>query len=242
MPFTPKLISGLTPLQSSTTAIEIQRGVASVAGFTPDTLIEVSADTFLTIDHVGPWGVDRGIAVGGVGWWRLWGIADSTGVLPGSMILAPSGSTLILPPGYNRLRFMGAAYYIKGSTAGMRRQVITSWPSPVSFIYQCQDAAENQIEVPSTASAWVKVSLDHLLPFGIARVAEISFTSVPISGSGGMVWVRTPGWGDGGFGVPSGQQASRRVNTNSINEIEVRTSTAAKCLLRVLGYEILSTY
>lgn len=236
----PKLLTGLTPLMLDSHTLRIEAGVAAVAGSNPDCWIEIPGNTQLSILSVGPWGLDRPLWVG---WAYLWGIADSTGVLPGACILSPSalGGGLIIPPGYDRIRYLPYAVYIKGSSAGMRLQLVTSWPFPCKTIYQDQGIG-HQFSAGPTDGAWQTVNLSLWVPTD-ARLAHLQVYSEAVSGPGGHVFVRTPGCGDGGFALgPDSHQTTRFVAMSSNENIEVRTSPLTEIWLRVVGYETLSTY
>ena len=235
----PKMLFGLTPLMLDTHRLRIEAGVAAVSGPSPDCVVEVPSNTVLDITSVGPWGLDRALWVG---WAYLWGIADSSGVLPGACILSPSplGGGVIIPTGYDRIRYLPYAVYIVGSSAGMRLQLVTSWPAPCSITYQ-DHGTGHEIVVPPTDGAWVDVSLSDYVPTD-ARLVYLTIQSEIVAGAGGNVWVRTPGCGDGGLGVLPSQQASRFIAMSSDERVQVRTATAAKARLRILGFETLSTY
>ena len=235
----PKMLFGLTPLMLDSHRLRIEMGVAAVSGPSPDCVVDVPTNSVLDITSVGPWGVDRALWTG---WAYLWGLADSTGVLPGACILSPSplGGGLNIPAGYDRIRYLPYAVYIVGSSAGMRLQLVTAWPFPCAVIYQDQNTA-HEILVPSTAGAWVDVSMSDFVPTD-ARLVYLTIQSEILYGAGGNVWVRTPGCGDGGLAVLPNQQASRFIAMSSDERIQVRTATAAQARLRILGFETLSTY
>lgn len=231
----PRLMVGCEPLQVDAFTIEIQSCFAANA--TGDANIVIPADTMMTITNNGAWGVDRSFAGNVPGWWYLWGIGNALGT-QSAMMLSPSplGGGVILPAGYTRMRFMGAAFYINGSSSGMRRTVLTSWPNPIGFLYQDQGTA-HEVVIPSTGGAWQIVDLSDMIP----RDARVAYLGILATGSGN-VWVRTPNSGDGGFAIPAGEQTTRHVAVSSIREIQVRTAVGASITLRVYGFETLSVY
>lgn len=235
----PKLISGLTPLMLDSHTLRFECGIAAVSGFTPSCYIENASNTELSILTIGPWGLDRPLWVG---WAYLWGIADSTGILPGALILSSAslGGGVIIPTGYDRLRMLPYAVYIKGSSAGLRLQIVTSWPSPARTQYQ-DVSTTHEIVVPTTNGAWVDLPLNDLVPDG-TRVVELMVYSETVSGAGGNVWLRTGTLGDGGFAVGPEDVRERRVILSSTEVIKIRTSTACRARVRVIAYELFSTY
>lgn len=235
----PKLLTGLMPMMLGTHTLRIESGVAAVSGMNPDYLAKIDTNTDLDITQVGPWGLDRSLWVG---WAYLWLIADSNDVNSPAVILSPSalGGGLILPSGYDRIRYLPYAVYLEGSSAGMRKQVVTAWHSPCMTMYQDQ-GPDHEISAGPTNGNWESVSLTDLMPTD-ARVAHLLVTSEVAYGAGGSVWVRTPNSGDGGFPVKANQETYRPVCVSSNENIEVRTSTAARAKLRVIGYSIQTTY
>lgn len=233
----PRLVVGCEPLQVDSFTIQVRSCTAANA--TGDAYISFTT-TNMHIGNNGAWGVDRSFTGSVPGWWYLWGIGNATGTL-NAMMLSPSwiGGGVILPTGYTRLRYMGAAFYINGSSSGMRKQMIQSWLSPTSFIYQDQSTL-HEIDVEPTDGAWVRINLFPLVPQE-ARIAYVSITAEAAPGSG-SVQVRTPSSGDGGFPIAVGEQTTRDIALSSDTQIEVRTGVGVRAVIRVLGFEIMSVY
>lgn len=243
-----KTFFGVPPLLIDTHNIQIESGVLADAdelGYMEFPAVP-KADRTIFIGRIGAWGLDRSLEEGGTGWWHLWAIQRSSDGYAAMMLSACETSScgVALPSGFDRVRKLPGAWYINGSSAGIRKQVLASWPHPAEFVYQDHSTAHEATF--ETGGAWQPVSLIAMVPSN-ARFAYLIIQAERVS-SEGYAWVRTPGSGDGGPGVHtngSSGQTSRKVALSSGsagNEIQVRTSAGVRARVRVVGFSILETY
>lgn len=245
-----KLITGCTPLKIGTHQIQWEPGL--IANATCDAYMDFSSSNTLSISSVGTWGLDRALWVG---WAHAWGIQKSSDgtcaiVLSPEFLGTPFYSYLSQQSwasGYDRIRKLPAAWYIAGSSAGMRQQFLEAWPWPTTFAYTENDSTYDLIF--DTGNQWERRSLSTFMPLN-ARIAYLDVRA-EYDGADGNVIVRTPGSGDGGLKIrgtlTSTDSNPRKIIVSSSQAdppvaIEVATSNDTKARIRVVGFGILETY